>query len=57
MSLNAGGGNLGMIFSTLTYSVMLGGLVGDVMEERGVFRASCCWLQAKLLEKSRQGPR
>lgn len=30
MSLNAGGGNLGTIFSTLTYSVMMAGCVGNV---------------------------
>jgi hypothetical protein len=32
-----------------------GGLVGDAMEDRGVFWGWCCWLEAKLLEKSRQG--
>jgi hypothetical protein len=30
---------------------------GGVVEDRGVFWRWCCWLQAKLLEKSRQGPR
>ena len=33
MSLKAGGGNLGMIFSTLTYSVMMA-VLGDV--DRGI---------------------
>jgi hypothetical protein len=37
MSLNAGGGNLGMIFSTLTYSVMIAVWWGMRWRREGCF--------------------
>ena len=36
MSLNAGGGNLGRIFSTLTYSVMMAACTELVSNREGV---------------------
>jgi hypothetical protein len=42
MSPNAGGGNLGTIFSILTYSVMM----GDVWE---CVRLRCGWVDVMLL--------
>jgi hypothetical protein len=46
MSLNAGGGNLGTIFSTLTYSVMMA-VCGKYAKSRRV----CLWCGADWAQK------
>lgn len=55
MSLKAGGGTLGTMLSTLTYSGMMAACLGCNWKNRGVFWGWCCWPGAKLLERSRQG--
>jgi hypothetical protein len=57
MSLNAGGGNLGMIFSTLTYSVIMAVWWGMRWRIEGCFGGGVAGWKQNFLRSYGKGPR